>query len=81
SGQSWNRRATGLGFESGNDHQVITLDGIALDEKWDPDVNSQIVTSASTLTATVVPVPAAIYLFASGLLGLFGISRRESHKC
>ena len=73
-GQSWNRRATGLGFESGDNHQTLTLDGMALgSEAW-------INTADSTLTATVVPVPAAIYLFASGLLGLFGISRRESHK-
>jgi fumarate reductase subunit C len=27
--------------------------------------------------ATVVPVPAAVWLFASGLLGLVGIARRR----
>jgi len=79
-GQAWNRRATGIGFESGDNHQVLTLNGIALDQHWMP-INSQIDTALSTLTAAaVVPVPAALYLFASGLLGLFGISRTKSHK-
>ena len=32
------------------------------------------------ITATVVPVPAAVWLFGSGLLGLIGIARRKA-KC
>ncbi len=28
---------------------------------------------------TVVPVPAAVWLFGSGLIGLFGIARRKAH--
>lgn len=31
-----------------------------------------------TFTATVVPIPAAIWLFGSGLLGLIGVSRRSA---
>jgi len=30
-----------------------------------------------TIDATVVPVPAAAWLFASGLIGLYGFSRRH----
>lgn len=32
----------------------------------------------TSLTATVVPVPAAVWLFGSGLLGLVGIARRKA---
>ena len=32
---------------------------------------------AMTLTGTVVPIPAAVWLFGSGLLGLVGIARRK----
>ncbi|HSH29273.1 MAG TPA: VPLPA-CTERM sorting domain-containing protein [Thiohalobacter sp.] len=35
--------------------------------------------SPSTGPATVVPVPAAVWLFGSGLLGLVGIARRRRH--
>ena len=38
---------------------------------------------ASTLTITtspaVVPVPAAVWLFSSGLIGLIGVARRKAH--
>ena len=32
-----------------------------------------------TATATAVPVPAAVWLFGSGLLGLVGVARRRGH--
>ena len=35
------------------------------------------VTSAKFAGSTVVPVPAAVWLFGSGLIGLFGIARRK----
>ncbi len=35
---------------------------------------------APTLTVTAVPVPAAVWLFGSGLLGLVGIARRRNIK-
>jgi len=80
SGQSWNRRATGVGFESGDNHQVLTLNGVALDQNWNPTVNSQILTSDSTLVATVVPVPGAIYLLGSGLIALVGAGKRRNQS-
>jgi len=30
-----------------------------------------------TWTATVVPIPATVWLFGSGLLGMIGIARRK----
>jgi len=44
-----------------------------------PYLDYQVTFSAESLTATVsaVPVPAAVWLFGSGLLGLVGISRRK----
>lgn len=42
----------------------------------DPDSNESISLS-STLSISQVPVPAAIYLFGSGLLGMIGIARRK----
>ena len=43
----------------------------------DPDSNATIYLS-STLTVSAIPVPAAVWLFGSGLLGLIGIARRKS---
>ena len=42
----------------------------------DPASNTTIYLS-STLTVTPIPVPAALWLFGSGLLGLIGIARRK----
>jgi hypothetical protein len=42
----------------------------------DPDSNATIYLS-STLTVTAIPVPAAVWLFGSGLLGLIGIAGRK----
>jgi hypothetical protein len=32
------------------------------------------------MTPSAVPVPAAVWLFGSGLLGLIGVARRKSRK-
>jgi hypothetical protein len=34
----------------------------------------------SDIPASVVPVPAAVWLFGSGLLGMVGVARRKSNK-
>ena len=73
-GQAWNWvGSSGLGFVSGSDFELFSLDGSFIKE-------SEILTSASTLTATrtVVPVPAAAWLFGGGLVWLIGIARRKS---
>ena len=58
--------------------------------QWDDAVQPQVFTDGGriyftddpdtpvTVQASVVPVPAAIWLFASGLLGLIGIARRRN---
>jgi hypothetical protein len=38
------------------------------------------VTAAATTSITVVPVPAAAWLFGSGLIGLMGLARRKKHR-
>ena len=38
------------------------------------------VTAAATTSVTVVPVPAAAWLFGSGLIGLMGLARRKKHR-
>ena len=44
------------------------------------DENGVLVPIAN-LAASVVPVPAAVWLFGSGLLGLIGVSRRRPYNC
>ena len=41
---------------------------------WESDANTQINAGYGT---TVIPVPAAVWLFGSGLLGLVGVARRK----
>ncbi len=38
------------------------------------------VTAAATTSVTVVPIPAAAWLFGSGLIGLMGLARRKKHR-
>ena len=46
---------------------------------WDGDANSNAgVISTGKLEVSAVPVPAAVWLFGSGLLGLVGIARRKA---
>lgn len=73
-------------FCSSNNYGVVYLElneSISLDKKWTttgfaitsnrltPDVMTE------GLNVTSVPLPAAVWLFGSGLLGLIGISRRK----
>lgn len=58
-----------LNFDSGNfeeTYPVIQSEGV-----WTLD------TTAGTLSYSAIPVPAAVWMFASGLLGLAGIARRN----
>lgn len=62
---------TGLGclntnrLEGFDDNSIFRVDDIVADAK--------------TITLAAVPIPAAIWLFGSGLLGLIGIARRKAH--
>jgi hypothetical protein len=56
-------------IETGDEYSWIEIafeDGV--DPQWDVNIDS----------GSVVPIPAAVYLFTSGLIGLFGISRYRS---
>ena len=42
-----------------------------------PDTSGESFTSSALVRTSVVPVPAAVWLFGSGLIGLIGIARRK----
>ena len=44
---------------------------------FDPDGPTKYAVSSWTMTVTPVPIPPALYLFGSGLLGLVAIARRK----
>lgn len=58
-------------------HDVYTSE-IRLLGNPDPLVDPKLIAGIDNYSATVVPVPATIWLFGSGLLGLIGISRRNN---
>lgn len=61
-----------LSFDVGSDWAHIAEYGWTGDGTWDWQRGSALV------RGNVVPVPAAIWLFGSGLLGLIGVSRRKA---
>ena len=78
SGYSYILRADGLRVIEGMDYTEYSdlsnvptvIDGVA----YNYDENGNLIAIADL---SAVPVPAAVWLFASGLLGLIGISRRR----
>ena len=44
-----------------------------------PDLFSPIDVARPTAIFSVIPIPAAVWLFGSGLIGLIGIARRKTH--
>jgi hypothetical protein len=62
---------------------LLGLLGIPLDTQFDffgfsiESANGSVVSTDIINTATAVPVPAAVWLFGSGLLGMVGIARRK----
>ena len=50
------------------------------DNKFDPYVLFAWAVHSGDIGAAIVPIPAAVWLFGSGLLGLMGIARRRSAK-
>jgi hypothetical protein len=49
-----------------------------IDESFELDFNT--LTTQDLFSVQVVPVPAAVWLFGSGLLGLIGVARRKTHR-
>ncbi len=58
---------SGTGFVSGNNYQ-------GADVTWSLSASNA---ATYSMTVTAVPVPAAVWLFGSGLIGLIGIARRK----
>jgi len=59
---------SGTGVVSGNDYQSTGV-------TWSLSASNA---TAYSMTVTAVPVPAAVWLFGSGLIGLIGIARRKA---
>ena len=58
---------------------ILTGSGFdATDATWTFSTTSLTGYSMSVSTVSVVPVPAAVWLFGSGLIGLVGVARRKS---
>jgi hypothetical protein len=64
---------------TGVSNSIISLDAAALGGTWSSyDIGDFINTYEGTIiNPTVVPVPAALWLFGSGLIGLVGVARRR----
>jgi len=61
-----------------DDPSLLGQTGQALSFHLNGQTGSQIL--LDNITATTIPVPSAIWLFSSGLLGLFGITRRKKYS-
>ncbi len=59
---------SGTGVVSGNDYQSTGV-------TWSLSASNA---TTYSMTVTAVPVPAAVWLFGSGLIGLIGIARRKA---
>jgi len=59
-------------YLSGSGSFSLTIPGVTTDSTF-----SNVQLSFGTTPETVVPIPAAVWLFGSGLLGLIGIARRR----
>jgi hypothetical protein len=70
---SWNRWGTGAGLSVGSGFQLMSVDGEYI---IDSRVSNNSPTFAVSRISSVVPIPAAVWLFGSGL-GLLGWMRRR----
>ncbi|MCW9024648.1 MAG: VPLPA-CTERM sorting domain-containing protein [Gammaproteobacteria bacterium] len=64
---------------------LLTLNGFTRDfgssyETWTSLPEGQQTTAEIYATLTAVPVPAAVWLFGSGLIGLFGLAKRKARS-
>jgi len=80
---NWNSSEGYVGeYSIGGIATVTSIDEYSYELVWDSIQTSgpyQGMTVNMTMQVSSVPVPAAVWLFGSGLIGLFGFSRRTKH--
>ena len=59
---------------------VIIVNGTVLTDGWEIPLGRTVNFTNAEINVSAVPVPAAAWLFGSGLIGLVGIARRRSPK-
>ena len=59
---------------------VIIVNGTVLTDGWEIPLGRTVDFTNAEINVSAVPVPAAAWLFGSGLIGLVGIARRRSPK-
>ena len=68
---------TGVRYRLGFDSGALSLASAGLSASVAEATEDPGVTATGTIGTSAVPVPAAVWLFGSGLLGLIGIARRK----
>lgn len=61
----------------GSSTDIIVGDGAGAGGGWSPPIDGYNPATVNVVNTSVIPVPAAVWLFGSGLLGLVGIARRR----
>ncbi len=84
--EGWSLELTSLNITDRSNSKLL-LEGTGIltgaagydptDATWTLSTTSMTSYSMSVSTVTVVPVPAAVWLFGSGLIGLVGVARRK----
>lgn len=68
---------TGQIYDSIDHFLSPTQDAVALSAGYADKVEPQIIVGSALVRTSVVPIPAAAWLFGSGLIGLIGVARRK----
>ena len=58
--------------------EVVVVNGTVLSDGWEIPFGRVVNFTPATVNVSAVPVPAAVWLFGSGLIGLVGIARRRT---
>jgi hypothetical protein len=58
--------------------EVVVVNGTVLSDGWEIPDGRVVNFTPATVNVSAVPVPAAVWLFGSGLIGLVGIARRRT---
>lgn len=66
-----------LNFTLGTSNATISMDAALLGGTWSSYIEGDFTNTYEGATVNAVPVPAALWLFGSGLIGLVGVVRRR----